>query len=91
MYRCSDCNNPFDEPEKVIEHQFGYNLPDGGYNETYFVCPFCESSDYTEIISCCECGEDLPVENKSLYVHFNENNDFVCNDCLHDYCKEHYS
>lgn len=91
MYHCDNCGKFFDEPEKITEHQFGENLPDGGYNETYFVCPFCENSDYTEIILCCECGEDYPAESTSLYVHFNKDDNFVCNDCLHDYCEEHFS
>ncbi len=91
MYRCADCNNPFSEPEKVIEHQFGYNLPDGGYNEVYYSCPFCGSNDYEEVVTCCMCNEEFPKECKGLYVHDKKHNEYVCNDCLRDYFIEMYS
>lgn len=91
MYRCGVCGRLFDEPKKVIEHQFGSNLPDRGYNEVYFVCPSCGNSEYREIVECCECGEEYFADCETLFVYFKSNDDYVCNDCLHDYCKENFS
>lgn len=93
MYRCSDCNNPFDEPKKTIEHQSGYNLPDGGYNEVYYSCPFCGSNDYEEVVTCCMCNEEHLIEDKKKYIYFKDNNEYVCDDikCLSPYCRDTYS
>lgn len=49
MYRCSDCDEFFEEPRKITEHCEGANLPDGGYNEVYNQCPCCGSDDYEEV------------------------------------------
>lgn len=91
MYRCANCGEQFDEPKIKTHHYSGYNLPDGGYNEQYFSCPQCKCNEYEEIVICCECGDALSTDDKNQYIYFKELNEIVCNDCLHDYCKDHFS
>ena len=91
MYRCSDCGNLFDEPKKVVEHQFGQNLPDGGYNEVYYQCPCCGSDEYEEVVICCKCSDEFYKSCEVLYVYDKNHNEYICNKCLRDYFIETYS
>ncbi len=91
MYKCLSCGGIFEEPKKAVEHYSGANLPDGGYTEAHYDCPYCGSDDYKEVITCAECGEEYFAECKTLYVHFKNNNEYVCDDCLHDYCTDNFS
>ena len=90
MYRCSDCDELFEEPRKITEHWEGMNIPDGGYDLVSKLCPYCGGSDYEEVIVCEICHEDVVLDLKRLYVKF-KNGDIICNDCLHDYCVDNFT
>lgn len=87
MFLCEECGELFEEPvQKVYSHhsEVEYNC-----NEFFSACPKCGSDNYFSAVKCCECRQEINEELDSLYVRF-DNGDLVCNDCLHDYCKERY-
>lgn len=50
MYVCMDCHHEFDRPKKT--HNGGY------YEEEWYECPDCGSTDYEELAECSECGAE---------------------------------
>lgn len=86
MYLCNNCGVTFDEPHQgVIYH----DEVDFQKEEYYSVCPRCEENDFDEVVTCKMCDDFIVKNETEKYVAFN-NGDNVCNDCLHDYCKERF-
>lgn len=54
MYICSECEGVFEEPETYEEHH-PYGM--GTASETWYVCPYCQSTNYDEAKECTRCGE----------------------------------
>ena len=57
MYYCNDCESEFEKYRKVCER---HSLDSPPY-EILYVCPFCSSTDFTEISAthCRSCGAKL--------------------------------
>ena len=93
MYLCSNCDFRFEEAKKEVSHQSGSNLPDGGFDEVSYHCPQCGSANYNEVVICCVCYDEFFVEENKKYIHFKDNNEYVCNDirCLSPYCRDNFS
>ena len=52
MYYCNDCKKTFNTPKKIYETH-GLSAPP---YETFYLCPFCSSTNYKEIeIKYCRC------------------------------------
>lgn len=50
MYICMDCHHEFEHPKQT--HNGGY------YEEEWYECPDCGSTDYEELAECSECGAE---------------------------------
>lgn len=90
MYRCEN-GHVFDENEAICinQHVSGFNVPDGGYDETQTCCPECKSDEIYAVIECDYCGMHFPKFGNE-YLYFKEDGDIICNDCLHDYCVDKF-
>lgn len=84
MYQCEECGRTFEHPQKVKEI---HRELDDNPAEIYYACPFCDSSNYSEVVQCVECEEFFEKDLKSTYIEL-PNSDVVCNDCLADYIRE---
>lgn len=87
MYQCEECEQVFEESKPMIEKHTEIPPPN---EETFYVCPYCGSSNYNEVVQCCVCDEYIEKELKSQYVEFKDTWDIVCDNCLHDYCEERF-
>ena len=54
MYICDNCGNTFGEPKLTYNyHPYGM----GEAAEEWYVCPYCEDTNYGEAKECERCGE----------------------------------
>lgn len=59
MIYCESCENFFDEDElETAEERHPYG--EGYATETYYVCPFCRSTNINDAKKCSRCGEWVP-------------------------------
>ena len=79
---CFNCGAVFDSDGYEVEYVDGFPV---------HVCPKCGGDDYREAIEC-DCGGAVIDTNyfDRGYVRFKNGND-VCDECLHDYCKENFT
>jgi len=73
MYICDDCGALFHFPTEI--HEVHNELEDTP-EETWYVCPHCNSTEYSEAVQCDLCGEYVAHDYVELV-----NGTIACSDC----------
>lgn len=55
-YYCHNCGDYITENDLKEDREYHFEI-DGGFYETYSVCPNCSSSSIEEVDNCVACGE----------------------------------
>lgn len=89
MYKCSECENRFEEPKQkqiCFETEYGVsNLFDSRTFTTVSVCPYCEDSGIEELVKCDVCEEwfeEDELEDTTEYI--NGGVGYACEQCRID-------
>lgn len=77
MFICNDCGEVFyDFNDDYDYHPYG----EGYAEERFGVCPYCNSTDFSEAVKCSRCDEIIAKENCEYDEHLN----YLCEHCYEE-------
>ena len=74
-FKCNECGYMFDTPKKFVEST-GHDH----YKITTHVCPKCNGDDFVELVTCDECGNEVPHVD-TCGVTINGKRRKICDEC----------
>lgn len=77
MFICNDCGETFDD----FKEEYDYHPYGMGYaEERYGVCPYCNSTDFSEARECEQCGKIVAEEDCCVGDEFED----LCKNCYEE-------